>query len=75
MAQTATSSIAAAKVVDGKKSAPTMFGDQGFYSFKPGNYNLNFLEIYALSMKPSDRARCRTPNGTIIWKARIPAIR
>ena len=31
---------------------------QGFYSFKPGNYNLNFLEIYALSMKPSDRARC-----------------
>jgi len=49
---------AAAKVVDGKKSAPTMFGDQGFYGFKPGNYNLNFLEIYALSMKPSDRARC-----------------
>jgi len=49
---------AAAKVVDGKKSAPTMCGAQGFYSFKPGNYNLNFLEIYALSMKPSDRARC-----------------
>jgi len=49
---------AAAKVVDGKKSAPTMYGAQGFYSFKPGNYNLNFLEIYALSMKPSDRARC-----------------
>jgi hypothetical protein len=49
---------AAAKVVDGKKSAPSMYGAQGFYSFKPGNYNLNFLEIYALSMKPSDRARC-----------------
>jgi len=49
---------AAAKVVDGKLSAPTMFGDQGFYSFKPGKYRLNFLEIYALSMKPSDRARC-----------------
>ena len=49
---------AAAKVVDGKKSSPTMFGAQGFYSFKPTNYNLNFLEIYALSMKPSDRARC-----------------
>jgi hypothetical protein len=49
---------AAAKVVDGKKSSPTMYGAQGFYSFKPSNYNFNFLEIYALSMKPSDRARC-----------------
>ena len=49
---------AASKMVDGKKSAPFMYGAQGFYSFKPGNYNLNFLEIYALSMKPADRARC-----------------
>ncbi len=49
---------AAAKTVDGKMSTPTMYGDQGFYSFKPGKYNKNFLEIYALSMKPSDRARC-----------------
>ena len=49
---------AASKVVDGKKSTPFMYGAQGFYSFKPGNYNLNFLEIYALSMKPADRARC-----------------
>jgi hypothetical protein len=49
---------AAAKTVDGKLSTPTMYGDQGFYSFRPGKYNKNFLEIYALSMKPSDRARC-----------------
>jgi hypothetical protein len=49
---------AAAKTVDGKLSTPTMYGDQGFYSFKPGKYNKNFLEIYALTMKPSDRARC-----------------
>ena len=49
---------AAAKTIDGKLSTPTMYGDQGFYSFKPGKYNKNFLEIYALSMKPSDRARC-----------------
>jgi hypothetical protein len=48
---------AAAKMVDGKLSTPTMYGDQGFYSFKPGKYRFNFLEIYALSMKPSDRAR------------------
>jgi len=49
---------AAARTIDGKLSTPTMFGDQGFYSFKPGKYRLNFLEIYALSMKASDRARC-----------------
>ena len=47
-----------AKTVDGKLSSPTMFGDQGWYSFKPGKYRFNFLEIYHLSMKPSDRARC-----------------
>ena len=47
-----------AKTVDGKLSTPTMYGDKGFYSFKPGKYHCNFLEIYALSMKPSDRARC-----------------
>ena len=35
-----------------------MYGDQGFYSYQPGKYRKNFLEIYALSMKPSDRARC-----------------
>jgi hypothetical protein len=49
---------AAGKTVDGKFSTPTMFGDQGFYSFQPGKYAKNFLEIFALSMKPSDRARC-----------------
>ncbi|HEY5084269.1 MAG TPA: hypothetical protein VII48_07110, partial [Rhizomicrobium sp.] len=49
---------AAAKTVDGKLSTPTMFGDQGFYSYRPGKYRFNFLEIYALSMKPSDRSRC-----------------
>jgi hypothetical protein len=47
-----------AKEVDGKLSAPTMYGDKGWYSFKPGKYRFNFLEIYHLSMKPSDRAQC-----------------
>jgi hypothetical protein len=35
-----------------------MYGDQGWYSYKPGDYNLNFLEIYFLSMKAEDRACC-----------------
>jgi hypothetical protein len=44
------------KVIDGVASTPRMYGDQGWYSYKPGDYNLNFLEIYYLSMKPKDRA-------------------
>jgi hypothetical protein len=49
---------AQAKTVDGKLSTPTMRGDEGWYSFKPGKYRYNFLEMYHLTMKPSDRARC-----------------
>ena len=49
---------AQAKTVDGKLSTPTMYGDKGWYSYKPGKYRFNFLEIYHLTMKSSDRARC-----------------
>jgi hypothetical protein len=34
-----------------------MYGDNGWYSYKPGDYTFNFLDIHFLSMKPSDRAR------------------
>ena len=37
-----------AKTVDGNLSTPTMYGDKGWYSFKPGKYRYNFLEIYHL---------------------------
>jgi hypothetical protein len=47
-----------AKLEDGKPSSPTMYGDKGWYGFQPGKYRYNFLEIYHLSMNPSDRARC-----------------
>jgi hypothetical protein len=46
------------KIINGVPCTPHMHGDQGWYSYKPGDYNFNFLEIYYLSMKPSDRARC-----------------
>lgn len=50
------------KVIRGVASTPRMYGDEGWYSYAPGEYNLNFLEIYYLSMKPSDRARAeQTP--------------
>ena len=45
------------KVVDGVASTPRMYGDNGWYSYEPGDYNFNFNEIYFLSMKPGDRAR------------------
>jgi hypothetical protein len=45
------------KIIDGVASTPRMYGDQGWYSYEPGDYNFNFNEIYFLSMKASDRAR------------------
>lgn len=47
------------KVINGVASTPRMYGDHGWYSYKPGDYNLNFLEIYYLSMNPADRARAQ----------------
>jgi hypothetical protein len=63
---------AAQKMVDGKLSTPRMFGDQGFYSFAPGNYNLNFLQIYFLSMKPSDRARAENADWYLYLEGKNP---
>ncbi|HEX8301427.1 hypothetical protein [Sphingomonas sp.] len=46
-----------AKMVDGKMSSPTMYGDNGWYSFKPGRWQVASQDIYMLTMKASDRAR------------------
>jgi hypothetical protein len=48
---------AQAKTVDGKKVYPRMHGDQGWYAWTPEPHTANALEIYFLSMKPSDRER------------------
>ena len=71
-----TRSTPQAKVVDGKKSAPTMYGDQGWYSFKPGKYNLqlpgNLCPVHeAVGPRPLRGDRL----VRLSWKARIPAIR
>lgn len=47
---------AQAKTVDGKVSTPRMYGPRGWYSYAPGPYRSNTLEIWYLSQKPSDRA-------------------
>jgi len=48
---------AQAKMVDGKLSAPRMYGDDGWYAFQPGKWLMGSQDIYYLTMKPSDRAR------------------
>lgn len=45
------------KIIDGKPSTPRMYGEKGWYSYAPGDYPFNVLEIWYMSMKASDRAR------------------
>ena len=44
-----------AKLVDGKVSAPTMFGPAGWWGFKPGEYRTNAFEIWYMTQDPADR--------------------
>lgn len=44
-----------ARLVDGKLSAPTMFGPQGWWGFKPGSYRTNAFEIWYMTQDPADR--------------------
>jgi hypothetical protein len=48
---------AARRTVDGKVQTPTMYGAEGWYGWKDGLHQLNSLDIWWFSMKPSDRAR------------------
>jgi hypothetical protein len=45
------------KVIDGKEMYPSMYGDEGWYAYRPNRYTHNAREIYYLSMKASDRER------------------
>jgi hypothetical protein len=51
---------AQAKTVDGVSMIPTMFGNDGPYSYKPGPYRTNGLDIWYMSMRQSDYARADT---------------
>jgi hypothetical protein len=48
---------AQARVIDGKKQYPRMFGDQGWYDFQPAPYDQGLLEVAYLSQRPEDLAR------------------
>jgi hypothetical protein len=45
------------KSIGGKMMYPTMFGDEGWYAFKPAKYSHGALQIWYWSMKPADRER------------------
>ncbi|WCT74754.1 hypothetical protein PQ455_05890 [Sphingomonas naphthae] len=45
------------KMIDGRMHYPTMYGDSGWYGFKPQKWAVGAQDIYLLTMKPSDRAR------------------
>ena len=61
------------KVVDGKVSTPRMYGDNGWYGYVPGLYNLSFGDIYFLSMKPSDRARAADEPWLLYLEGKNPS--
>lgn len=48
---------AQARVIDGRRMTPRMYGDQGWYHYQPGDYDLHMRELYYLSMRPDDRRR------------------
>jgi hypothetical protein len=48
---------AAGRTIDGRFMTPRMYGEGGWYAFEPGEYRLNGLELYYLSMRPQDRRR------------------
>ncbi|KQN26317.1 hypothetical protein ASE86_09315 [Sphingomonas sp. Leaf33] len=47
---------AASKRVNGEVSAPTMYGADGWYGWKPGAYRTNGFEIWYATQAPEDRA-------------------
>ncbi|MFC4296359.1 hypothetical protein ACFO0A_14980 [Novosphingobium tardum] len=47
---------ARAKMIDGRFSAPTMYGPDGWYDWKPGTYRANGFEIWYATQDPADRA-------------------
>ena len=55
------------KTVDGQTVYPHMFGDQGWYDFKPQKYAPFDLELYYLSMRPVDRDRLPVGHGWLSY--------
>lgn len=46
-----------ARVVDGRREYPTMFGADGWYGWQSEPWNVGALEVWYWSMRPADRGR------------------
>ena len=46
-----------ARVVDGRREYPTMFGADGWYGWQPQPWNVGALEVWYWSMRAADRTR------------------
>ena len=45
------------KTVDGQTVYPRMYGDEGWYDFKPEPFDAGAMQVYYWSMNPADRGR------------------
>jgi hypothetical protein len=61
------------RVVNGKVQTPTMYGADGWYSWRDGLYTDNTLDIWWFSMKASDRARAPDHPWVAWLEGRNPA--
>ncbi len=60
------------KVIDGREMVPTMYGDDGWYAYRPRPYTSGASEIYYLTMKEEDRARLPSGGWSAFLEGRSP---
>jgi hypothetical protein len=56
-----------ARVVDGRKQYPTMYGPNGWYGWQAQPWNVGALEVWYWSMKPADLERVGRNNPWITY--------
>jgi hypothetical protein len=55
---------AQAKTIDGRIMYPHMYGDRGWYDYRPDKYNERAEDLWYWSMLPQDRRRMESIGGT-----------
>ncbi|MFC3443574.1 hypothetical protein ACFOKF_20665 [Sphingobium rhizovicinum] len=63
----------ASRLIDGVMSAPTMYGAEGWYGWKPGPVRTNGFEIWYMTQKPQDRANAGDDPWIAFLEGRNPA--
>jgi hypothetical protein len=62
-----------ARTEGGRTLYPHMYGDQGWYDYRPDRYNPGVLELYYWSMKDQDRQRVRDFDWLAFLEGRAPS--